>query len=82
MNNLDMLAKLQFSLFKNNLDCLITIAEKTTISVEDIHTKTTIAVVSGDTLEDAYANLLGVCVSSVRDLKLGKYNWDRGLSFL
>ena len=82
MNNLDMLAKLQASLFKNNLDCLITIAEKTTISVEDMESGATIAVVSGDTLEDAYSNLLGVCVSSVKDIKLGKYQWDKGLSFL
>lgn len=79
MSNLNMLTLLQMSLFANGLDATVSIGNKTTLEINDIDTSTTVAVVTGDNLEEAYANLLGAMSRSVRDVKTGRYE---GLSRL
>lgn len=68
-DNINMLAQLQKSLFQNEIDSIITLGNKVTLEIEDMKTKTTIAVVKGDTLEEAYANLLGTLANHTRMLK-------------
>lgn len=71
MNTKDitLLAELQRSLFENDIDAIITLGNDVTLEIEDITTKTTIAVVKGSTLEKAYANLLGTLANYTRNLK-------------
>ena len=69
-NNLNLLALLQKKLFENDLDVILTISNKITLELEDMSTKTTVAVVKGENLEDAYANLLGTLASHTRALKV------------
>lgn len=73
MSNLDLLTELQKSLFDNGLDVTVTLGSKVTLEVEDVETCSMVCIVTGDTLELAYANLLGRCVGSVRDTKTGRY---------
>jgi ribosomal protein L12E/L44/L45/RPP1/RPP2 len=68
-NNLNLLALLQKKLFENDLDVILTISNKITLELEDLSTKTTVAVVKGNSLEDAYANLLGTLANNARALK-------------
>lgn len=69
-NDLNLLALLQKELFNNDLDVVITIGNKITLELEDMSTKTTVAVVKGDNLEQAYANLLGTLANHTRALKV------------
>lgn len=78
-SNLDTLTLLQMSLFNNNLDATVTLGDKVTLEVEDIDTGSIVCIVTADSLEQAYADLLGRCVGSVRDAKTGRY---KGLSRL
>jgi hypothetical protein len=68
-NSIDMLAKLQTSLFENEIDTIVSIGSKITLELQDMKSKSIIAVVTGDTLEDAYANLLGTLANYTRAVK-------------
>lgn len=79
MSNLNLLTMLQSQLFAKGLDTTVTLGDKVTLEIEDVETCSIVAVVTGDSLEAAYANLLGVMSSRVRDAKTGRYD---GLSRL
>ena len=79
MSNLNLLTMLQSQLFESGLDTTVTLGDKVTLEIEDVETCSIVAVVTGESLEAAYANLLGVMSSSVRDAKTGRYE---GLSRL
>lgn len=79
LSSLDLLTMLQSRLFSSGLDTTVTLGSKVTLEVDDIETAKTVAVVTGDSLEEAYANLLGAMSRAVRDTKTGRY---QGLSRL
>ena len=79
MSNLDLLTELQKALFDNGLDTTVTLGSEVTLEVEDVNTGSTVCVITGETLENAYANLLGRMSGAVRDTKTGRYE---GLSRL
>ena len=79
MSNLNLLTMLQSQLFAKGLDTTVTLGDKVTLEIEDVETCSIVAVVTGESLEEAYANLLGVMSSRVRDAKTGRYD---GLSRL
>jgi|11_taG_2_1085331.scaffolds.fasta_scaffold01085_7 hypothetical protein len=79
MNILDFLTMMQTSLFAKGLDTTVSIGSKVTLEIEDVESSKTVAVITGDTLEEAYANLLGAMSGAVRDTKTGRY---QGLSRL
>lgn len=79
MSNLNLLTMLQSQLFESGLDTTVTLGDKVTLEIEDVETCSIVAVVTGESLEAAYANLLGVMSSRVRDAKTGRYE---GLSRL
>ena len=67
---IDLIANLEYKLKNSGLDTIVTLkSDGTTLELEDIMTSRTVAVVKGEDLEDAYANLFNALASSVRRSK-------------
>lgn len=66
LSNINLLTLLQKKLLDNKIDAIITIGSKVILELEDMETKTIIAVVSGNNLEDAYANMLAALANNIK----------------
>lgn len=79
MDNITLLALIQQNLLSQGIDTEIHPTSNPTVELTDMLTETTIGVAKGETLEEAFATILGQFAAQSRDIKTGR---NTGLSEL